>query len=73
MRDGRDFTAFEKRQARNDRKGIKNEHLFAMFDEMQMKSAVKFSTQTGEPVGLENVCQDLKQVLHSLLAPDGEK
>ena len=44
-----------------------------MFDEMQLKSAVKFSTQTGEPVGLENDCQDLKQVLHRLLAPDGEK
>ena len=73
VRDGRDFTTFEKRQARNDRKGIENEHLFAMFDEMQLKSAVKFSTQTGEPVGLENDCQDLKQVLHRLLAPDGEK
>ena len=72
VRDGKDVTIFEKRQARNDKYGIEKEYLFAMHDEMQLISRVKFSTQTGEPMGLENDCHDLKDALHRLLMPGAE-
>ena len=41
-----------------------------MFDEMQLKWKVKWSTQTGDMIGLENDSQDLKTVLHRLLSPE---
>ena len=57
---------FEKRQAMNQERGIRTKYVYIMFDGMQMKWSVKWSTQTGNMIGLKNDSQDLKTVLHRL-------
>ena len=38
----------------NQERGIRTEYDYVMFDEMQMKWKVKWSTQTGDMIRLEN-------------------
>ena len=64
VRDGKCFVIFEKRQATNLKKGIKTEYAIVMFDEMQLKWSVKWSTQMGDMIGLKVNSQGLKYVLY---------
>ena len=71
--DGKCPAVFEQRQASLILRGILAEYGYAMHDEMHFISGVKFSTQTGDIMGLENDVHDLKTVLHRLLSPTAGK
>ena len=53
----------------NQERCIKTEYIIVIFDEMQLKWSAKWSTQTGDMIGLENDSQDLKIVLHRVWSP----